>query len=70
MNLSYGELPHDAVERVREIRRRHYEETKHMTREEKRAYDSARMAKAVAEFKELAKVANPNDYDFSRLHEK
>jgi len=32
-------LPHDAVERVRAIRDRLYEETKHMTYEEKRAYD-------------------------------
>lgn len=33
------DLPHDAVERVRAIRDRLYEETKHMTYEEKRAYD-------------------------------
>jgi len=53
-------LPHDAVERVRAIRDRHYEETKHMTREEKRAHDSARMTKAVAEFKALMADSKPN----------
>jgi hypothetical protein len=41
-----NDLPHDAVERVREIRNRHYEETKHMTREEKRAHDRQRYAEA------------------------
>jgi hypothetical protein len=55
-------LPHDAVERVRAIRDRHYEETKHMTREEKRAYDDQRRAKSVAEFKQLMKDSKP-DYD-------
>ena len=39
-------LPHDAVERVREIRNRHYEATKHMSREEKRAYDKKRYEEA------------------------
>ena len=48
--LLNDELPDDAVEMVRAIRDRHYEETKHMTREEKRAHDSARMAKSVAAF--------------------
>ena len=32
-------LPDDVVEMVREIRRRKYEATKHMTREEKWAYE-------------------------------
>jgi len=61
-NLSHGELPHDAVERVRAIRDRHYEETKHMTCEEKRVHDSARMTKAVTEFKALMANAKP-DYE-------
>jgi hypothetical protein len=69
-NFLEASLPHDAVERVRAIRDRHYEETKHMTREEKRAHDSAKMAEAVAEFKKLAKEANPDDYDFSWLRSK
>ena len=34
-----NDLPTDAVEMVREIRNRHYEATKNMTREEKWAYD-------------------------------
>lgn len=33
------DLPVDAVEMLRVIRTRHYEETKHMTREEKRLHD-------------------------------
>ena len=60
--MENDDLPIDAVERVREIRRRHHEETKHMTREEKRAHDSARMAKAVASFKALRANAKP-DYE-------
>jgi len=69
-DISYDVLPHDAVERVRAIRDRHYEEIKHMTREEQRAHVEARTAKAVAEFKKLAKEANPDDYDFSWLRSK
>ena len=57
------ELPKDAVEMVREIRNRKYEETKHMTREEKWAYEQ----KGVDEFKKLMKEVNPSDYDFSWL---
>ena len=34
-----NDLPDDAVEMVRAIRTRHYEETKHMTIEERRAHD-------------------------------
>ena len=64
------DLPDDAVEMVRAIRTRHDEETKHMTREEKRAYDEARMTKSAAEFKKLMKEVNPNDYDFSWLRTK
>ena len=40
------DLPHDAVERVRAIRNWHYEETKHMTREEKRVHDQKRYEEA------------------------
>ena len=55
-------LPHDAVERVRAIRDRHYEEMKHMTHEEKRAHIAARTAKAVADFE--ARMANAkSDYE-------
>ena len=51
-------LPTDAVEMVREIRNRHYEETKYMTREEKKVYDQ----KDYDEFKALMAAAKP-DYD-------
>ena len=61
-----NELPDDAVEMVRAIRNRHYEETKHMTREEKRAYEQ----KKVDNFKKLMKEVNPADYDFSWLSRK
>ncbi|MCL2710623.1 MAG: hypothetical protein FWE95_07065 [Planctomycetaceae bacterium] len=57
-----NKLPHDAVERVRAIRDRHYEEMKHMTREEKRAHIEARTAKGAAEFKALMANAKP-DYE-------
>jgi len=36
------DLPHDAVERVREIRSRYYEATKHMSHEERWEYDKKR----------------------------
>ena len=55
-------LPTDAVEMVREIRNRFYEETKHMTREEKMAHDRQRMEKSVAEFKKRTANLKP-DYD-------
>jgi hypothetical protein len=55
-------LPIDAVERVRAIRNRRYEETKHMTHEEKRAYDKQRTEKSVAEFKQRTANLKP-DYD-------
>ena len=44
--MDNNELPDDAVEMVRAIRDRHYEETKHMTREEKREHDRQRYEKA------------------------
>ena len=61
-----SDLPTDAVEMVRAIRNRHYEETKSMTVEEKWAYDQ----KGIDDFKKLMKEVNPNDYDFSWLHKK
>jgi len=45
---------------------RHYEETKHMTIEERRAYDQ----KGIDDFKRLMKEVNPDDYDFSWLRRK
>jgi len=46
--MENDDLPVDAVERVREIRRRHYEATKHMTPEEKRDHDRKRYEEAKA----------------------
>jgi len=46
--MDNNDLPIDAVERVREIRRRHYEATKHMTPEERRAYDHQKYLEAKA----------------------
>ena len=60
-------LPIDAVERVRAIRDRRYEETKHMTREEKQAHDWQRINKSYAEFKELMANANPDPSRFPFL---
>ena len=64
--LLNNDLPDDAVEMVRAIRTRHYEETKHMTIEERWAYDQ----KGIDEFKALMKEVNPSDYDFSWLRRK
>jgi hypothetical protein len=61
-----NDLPNDAVEMVRAIRTRHYEETKHMTREERRVHDK----KGYDDFKKLMKEVNPGDYDFSWLRKK
>ena len=61
-----NELPNDAVEMIREIRNRNYEATKHMTREEKWAYEQ----KKVDNMKKLMKEVNPDDYDFSWLRKK
>jgi len=55
-----NKLPHDAVERVRAIRERHYEETKHMTREEKWEYDQKRYENAE---KALGTVSTSKSYD-------
>ena len=61
-SMMNNDLPHDAVERVREIRNRHYEETKSMTREEKQAYDRKRIDNSVAEFEKRMANIQP-DYD-------
>ncbi len=65
-----NDLPTDAVEMVRAIRNRHYEETKHMTREEKREHDRARRDKSVAEFKALAANVKPDPSRFPFLAKK
>jgi hypothetical protein len=57
-----NDLPTDAVELVRAIRDRHYEETKHMTREERRVYDEKRIDRSVAEFEKRRANVKP-DYD-------
>ena len=57
-----NELPDDAVEMLRAIRDRNYEEIKHMTREEQRAHIHARMTKNVAAFKARLANAKP-DYE-------
>ncbi|MCL2306517.1 MAG: hypothetical protein FWC43_14355 [Planctomycetaceae bacterium] len=41
-----NDQPTDAVELVRAIRNQHYEETRHMTREEKRIHDKKRYEEA------------------------
>ncbi len=65
--MTQDDLPLDAVERVREIRRRHYEEIKHMTREEMREHNCNRMRKSEAEFKSLRDQVKPDDFDFPFL---
>jgi hypothetical protein len=57
-----NDLPHDAVERVREIRNRHYEETKHMTREELRAHNQKRYEEAEKWFASVK--PNPSRFPF------
>ena len=64
--LLNNELPHDAVERVREIRRRHHEETKHMTREEFREHNRKRYEKAKAWLDSI----KPDPSSFPWLHKK
>jgi hypothetical protein len=60
--MDNDDLPDDAVEMVRAIRDRHYEEVKHMTPEEQRAHIKARTAKGAAAFKERLANAKP-DYE-------
>ena len=61
-----NDLPNDAVEMIREIRNRKYEERKHMTREEIWACER----KSMDDLKRLAKEVNPDHYDFSWLRKK
>jgi len=61
-----NELPDDAVEMVREIRNRLYEERKHMSREEIWACEQ----KSVDEFKQLMKEPKSGEYDFTWLRRK
>jgi hypothetical protein len=61
-----NELPDDAVERVREIRRRNYEATKHMTREEIREHNRKRYAEA----KEWMATIKPDPERFPFLPQK
>jgi hypothetical protein len=61
-----NDLPTDAVEMVRAIRDRHYEATKHMTREEKRAYDQKRYEDA----KKYMASVDTSQYDFPFLPKK
>jgi len=61
-----NDLPHDAVERIREIRNRKYEATKHMTREELREYNRKRYEKAKAWLDSV----KPDPESFPWLHEK
>ena len=56
----------DAVEMVRAIRDKNYEEMKYMTTDEKM---ECRKKKSDA-FLRLMKEVNPNDYDFSFLKER
>jgi hypothetical protein len=60
--MDNNDLPDDAVEMVRAIRDRHYEEIKHMTREEQRAHIEARTAKGAAAFEARLVNAKP-DYE-------
>jgi len=61
-----NDLPDDAVEMVREIRRRHHEETKHMTREEFREHNR----KKYEEAKEWMAMIKPDRSRFPFLTQK
>lgn len=56
----------DPLEMIWAIREQIHEETKNMTREERRAYNQQK----VEEFEELKKQIKPDDYDLSFLHKK
>ncbi|MCL2745340.1 MAG: hypothetical protein FWE67_15970 [Planctomycetaceae bacterium] len=64
--MENDDLPFDAVERVREIRRRHHEETKHMTREEFREHNRKRYEEA----KEWMATIEPDPSRFPFLPQK
>lgn len=68
--MTDNEFPNDAVEMVRAIRDRHYEETKHMTREEMREYDKKRLGKSIAELNVLRANAKPDPNRFPFLFKK
>jgi hypothetical protein len=53
----------DAVKMVREIRNRHYEQTKKMTEEEKKEFDRKRLES----YNKHREAINLDDYDFSFL---
>ena len=57
-----NDLPTDPVVMLRMIRDRHYEDTKHMTQEEKRDYDQKRIDKSNDEFERRLASLQP-DYD-------
>ena len=61
-----NELQDNVVEMIREIRNQHYEETKHMTREEKRAYDDKRYEESEKWFASV----KPNPERFAFLPQK
>jgi len=61
-----NDLPTGAVERVRAIRDRYYEATKHMTREEQRAHDQ----KEYEDAKKLLANAKPDPSRFPFLAKK
>ncbi len=56
----------DAVEMVRAIRNKHYEETKNMSPAERDEY----YQKKVESFERRMQQVNPTDYDFSFLTQK
>ena len=56
----------DPVEMVRAIREKIYEETKHMTQEERMAHTSQQ----AAECRRMMQEINPDDYDLSFLRKK
>jgi len=60
------ETQDNVVEMVRAIRNQHYEDTKHMTREEKREHDQHRYEKA----KEWLASGKPNPERFPFLAKK
>ena len=59
-----NDLPTDPVEMLRMIRDRHYEDTKHMTQDEKRVYDKKRIDTSNNEFEQRIASLQP---DFDRF---
>ncbi|MDR1963304.1 MAG: hypothetical protein LBQ50_05960 [Planctomycetaceae bacterium] len=52
-HMQTTDLPTDSVEMVRAIRQRHYEETKEMSREERREYYRKTTEKFISQWKQL-----------------